>query len=191
MTKPWEDVPDLWADEKAYCNWLRSQSRRIWSRHPIKNRYKADRTVLISEIPTLKEYAAFTKKHPRAKKACKCEICGVYSPASKTEVDHIDEAGSFSTVAEWKDWLDRLLLLGFSGIRLLDKDCHLKVTLSQRFKCKFEDVWVYQEIAAFNKMNATQQCKALFALVGCHAAPNGARRKALFKKHMMEKIECI
>ncbi|AUR85617.1 hypothetical protein NVP1077O_39 [Vibrio phage 1.077.O._10N.261.45.A10] len=189
MTKPWEDAPDLWKDEKAYCQWLRSQSRRIWARHPIKNRYKAASTVPKEELLPLKR-VKFEAAYPRAKKACDCEMCGEFFPASQIEVDHIDEAGSFTTVEEWKVWLDRLLLLGFDGIRLLCKDCHLKVTLSQRFKCDIRDVWVYQRIAEFNKLKAAPMRQA-FKDVGLSTgvALVVPRMKDLFKQHMMRNIK--
>ncbi|AUR85203.1 hypothetical protein NVP1070O_39 [Vibrio phage 1.070.O._10N.261.45.B2] len=189
MTKPWEDAPDLWKDEKAYCQWLRSQSRRIWARHPIKNRYKAASTVPKEELLPLKR-VKFEAAYPRAKKACDCEMCGEFFPASQIEVDHIDEAGSFTTVEEWKVWLDRLLLLGFDGIRLLCKDCHLKVTLSQRFKCDIRDVWVYQRIAEFNKLKAAPMRQAFKdAGLSTGVALVVPRMKALFKQHMMRNIK--
>lgn len=180
MTKPWDDAPDLWKDEKAYCAWLRSQSRRIWARHPIKNRYKSAATKPID--------AATKVKYPRAKKMCGCEMCHDFFPASKIEVDHIKPAGSFVNVAEWKDWLDRLLLLGFSGIRLLCIECHLKVTLSDRFGCSLENVWVYQEIARFNKLNAKGMDKAL-ANSGLVSGANNATRKKLYKQFMLEQLK--
>ena len=176
---PWNDCPDLWKDEKAYCAWLRSQSRRIWARHPIKNRYKAAGTSTID--------AATKAKYPRAKKMVKCEMCCDNFPASNIEVDHINPAGSFTSVVEWKDWLDRLLLLGFEDIRLLCKPCHLKVTLSERFHCSLENVWVYQKIAWFNKLNAKQKDVAL-DMEGLPNCANDKQRKAVFKQHLMGQL---
>lgn len=177
---PWNDCPDLWKDEKAYCAWLRSQSRRIWARHPIKNRYKAAGTSIID--------AATKAKYPRAKKMVKCEMCCDNFPASNIEVDHINPAGSFTSVVEWKDWLDRLLLLGFEDIRLLCKPCHLKVTLAERFHCSLENVWVYQAIAAFNKLNADGMEKAL-ADLDMPKQNNAASRKKAYKEFMMACLE--
>lgn len=188
MSKPWEDVPDLWKDEKAYCAWLRSQSRRIWARHPIKNRYKAERTHVINILPYEVELR-FKELFPRAKKACACELCQDYFPASKIEVDHITPAGSFTNVEEWKDWLDRLLLLGFSGIRLLCIPCHLKVTLAERFHCSLENVWVYQNIAAFNKLKAKDMDAKLYQCGITAYKKNNGTRKLAYRQFMMEYLK--
>lgn len=149
MGNPWQDAPDLWADEQAYCQWLRSQGRRIWSRHPIKIRYIKAHKVPVNAV---REEDRPTKLNPRTKELCKCEMCGCYTIGSNTEVDHISMAGSFTNVAEWHDWLDRLLLIGFDDIRLLCKPCHKKVNLSQRFHCSIEEAEIRQKLAAFKKL---------------------------------------
>lgn len=181
MANPWDDAPDLWKSEKHFCQWLRSQSRRIWSRHPIKNRYKKSRTVSAAYLDGFKE------QYPKARTAIKCEMCNDWRPSSHIEVDHIEPAGSFGTVQEWFGWLGRLLVLGFQDIRLLCKPCHLKVTLAEKFGCDVSDVWAYQEVAAFNKLKVKEARKVMEK----HGLPSDiplSKMKVIFKKHMMEKI---
>lgn len=149
MSKPWEDAPDIWKDEKAYCQWLRSMGRKIWARHPIKHRYIKMHKVALSQVP---EEDRPPKLNSRTKELCKCEMCGNYKTPSQIEVDHIHEAGSFGNVAEWHEWMDRLLLVGFDDMRVLCKDCHKKVNLSQRFHCDIQEAEIRQQLAAFKKL---------------------------------------
>jgi hypothetical protein len=155
MGKPWDDAPDVWKDEKAFCQWLRSQSRRMWSRHPIKNNYVRERVVPIDKVPVGELPDKLSKQ---TKALCKCEMCGLYFPRSKMEVDHIVQAGSFLSVDDWQGFLQRLMVVGFSDIRLLCKDnCHAKVTLSQRYHCSIEEAEVRQKVVVFKKMAVVRQ----------------------------------
>lgn len=79
-------------------------------------------------------------------------MCGAYKMPSHIEVDHIHQAGSFSTVQEWHEWMDRLLLVGFDDLRVLCKDCHNKVNISQRFGCDIAEAEIRQKLAAFKKL---------------------------------------
>lgn len=149
MNKPWLDVPDLWKDEKAYCQWLRSMGRKTWSRHPLKHRYIKMMKVPVESVP---EELRPPKLNPRTKELCRCEMCGSYKMPSHIEVDHIDQAGSFNDVAGWHEWMDRLLMVGFDNLRVLCKDCHKKVNLSQRFNCDMDEAVIRQKLAAFKKL---------------------------------------
>lgn len=153
MGGPWLDAPDLWKDEKAYCQWLRSMSRKIWARHPIKHRYIKMHKVPLSRVA---EEDRPPKLNSRTKELCRCEMCGNYKTPSQIEVDHIHQAGSFSSVVEWHVWMDRLLLVGFDDIRILCKECHKKVNLSQRFGCDLEEAEIRQQLAAFKKLRVQQ-----------------------------------
>lgn len=182
MSNPWDDCPDLWKSEKHFCQWLRSQTRRIWSRHPVKNRYCSKHTVAAESIK------GFKQKFPRAKKARQCAMCKEWYPPTQTEVDHIHPAGSFDCVKTYHIWVERLLVLGFDDMRILCKPCHLKVTLAEKFKCKLEDVWAYQEVAAFNKLKAKEARKKMEEY-GLPSDKSLTQLKAIFKQYMMEKIK--
>lgn len=161
MSKPWEDAPDLWPDEKAYCQWLRSMGRKIWARHPIKHRYIKMMKVPLSQVA---EEDRPPKLNVRTRELCRCEMCREFKTPSQIEVDHIEQAGSFSTVEEWHIWMDRLLLIGFSGMRILCKDCHKKVNLSQRFHCSIEEAEIRQALAAFKKLRIGDMLSTLTRL---------------------------
>lgn len=154
---PWNDVPHLWKDEAAFSQWLRSASRRLWNRHPVKleyirqHRYKAP-------------VGRITKKNPDGMVwVCDCEMCGVQS--RKFEVDHIEQAGTTGNIKEWLIWVERLLVVDFSGIRILCKDCHALVTLSQKLKCPFERAkYIEKPRIEFYKKKAKEQIDILTEL---------------------------
>lgn len=156
MGKPWEDVPDLWKNEKAYCNWLRGQIRRMWSRHPVKTGY-------IKQRPTITRAMAFSGVYKlgtlnlsaNTKKLYCCEMCEMWFPAGKMEVDHLNGGEGFSTYEEFLGWQKRVLFVGFEDLRHICKACHLTVTLSQRYKCPLKVVPMYQARAEFRKWKVT------------------------------------
>lgn len=161
MAKPWEDAPDVWKNETAWCQWLRSQSRRVWSRHPIKNNYVKARMVPVHEVCASR---LGERINPRTKMLCKCEMCEEYYPRNKIEVDHIVQAGSFKSQAEYAGWVERLLVVGYEDIRILCKGCHKKVTLSQRFNCSIEEASIRQDMANFKKLRVRDMWALLHSL---------------------------
>ena len=134
---PWSDCPEVWKDEKAFFNWLRSQTRRVWSRHPIKIEYKKGRRF---KAPIgLKDKEVW---------ACHCEICNELVPSGKCEIDHIEAGGSFTDWKTYTEWARRILWVTFDDIRELCKECHEVVTLSQRMGISFEQAKVEKAIIA-------------------------------------------
>ena len=124
-SKPWEDVPNVWKDEKAYLNWLRSQTRRIWSRHPIKIAYIQN-----------KRYKAPVGRNGREVWVTDCEMCGKQD--RNCEVDHIKAGGSFSCWQTYTEWARRILWVSLDDLRLLCKDCHASVTYADRHDISVE-----------------------------------------------------
>lgn len=173
MGKPWEAAPDLWPTEKAYCQWLRSRARKVWACHPIKHRLVAANRVPVEDVPVDLRPA---KLNSRTKSLCQCSMCDTYTTPSNIEVDHKEMAGSFSSVAEWHEWLDRLLLVGQDDLRILCKPCHKKVNLSQRFGCDIKEAELRQKLAAFKKLRV-QQMRAVLEEVDAISAAVGFSKK--------------
>ena len=91
---------------------------------------------------------------------CDCEICQEQS--RKFEVDHIEQVGSTANIQEWLIWIERLLVVDFSGIRILCKDCHAIVTLSQKLNCSFERAkYIEKPRIEFSKKKAKEQIDIL------------------------------
>lgn len=185
MAKPWEDAKDVWKDEKAFCQWLRSQSRRMWSRHPIKNNYVKARLVPVAKVPADMLPPKLTA---RTKYLCQCEMCGLYFPRNQMEVDHIEQAGSFLSVEDWQGFLQRLMVVGYDDIRLLCKDkCHTKVTLSQRYHCSLEEAEARQKVVVFKKMTAARQREWL-ELLALPVGTTATARAAAYAEYLLKEV---
>lgn len=186
MSKPWECVPDLWKTEKSYLNWLRGQIRRIWSRHPIKHRYVAQRITLTPIDAQAQAVPIGCTLTARTKKLRCCEMCEQWFPPGRLEVDHIHGGVGFDTYEEFLEWQERMLFVSFDDIRELCKGCHAKVTLSQKLGCSLEDVPYHQERIAFSKLKAGEQNKLLDELCLTKGV-NPKAREAEFLEYLEKK----
>lgn len=166
--KPWHDS-NIWKDEKAFMQWLRSQSRRIWSRHPIKTEYKRNRRY---KAPL----GRVTKNNPEGMVwASDCELCGKTS--RKCEVDHLDGGYGFTNWEEYVVWLKRILFVTFDDIRELCPACHAIVTHQQKTGLSFEEAKVDKARIRFEKKPVALQRKTLEAY-GVVGATNKVKRAA-------------
>lgn len=180
MTRPWEDFPEVWKNEAAYCAWLRGQCRRIWARHPIRIK-----TIQAARIPLTDALREAHGLGPKVRTACRCSICNGLFKQSDVEVDHKSHAGSFSTIEEWRVWIDNLLLVGCSDLQVLCKECHAIVSYSQRMRCSFEDAKALKTIIAFGKLKVAAQVSLLHKMTGLVEHPalkSAAKRIAFYAK---------
>lgn len=153
--KPWLDLPDLFKDEKAFCQWLRSASRAAWTKHPIRIRYIQERR---QKLPVGKK----TKSNPEGMVwACQCELCGEYT--RKPQTDHKIQCGSTGSVAEWLEWIEKLLILGFDDIQLLCKKCHDIKSYQDRTGLDWDSAKSKKDQIAFGKTDEATQRKILQA----------------------------
>jgi len=130
---PWDDVPHVWKDEKAYFNWLRSSIRRVWTRHPIKIAYKQSR-----------RYKAPVGRNNKDVWVSDCEMCGKQS--RDCEVDHIEGGYGFKDWQSFTEWSKMILWVTFDDLRELCKDCHAAVTLSQKLSIPLEDAFIEKQV---------------------------------------------
>lgn len=185
MGKPWESVPSLWKDERAYCNWLRSQIRRMWSRHPVKTEYVKQRQIPIAEA--VRRGVEFGHcYHPRTKTVCQCEHCHLWFAKGQMEVDHLHGGFGFSNYQEFLVWQETMLFLGFEDVQHLCKKCHHKVTMTQKFHCKPEEVAAYIDRAHFRKQTAKMQGQILHAM-NLQSGKNKAEREDIYCRYLEEK----
>lgn len=182
MSSPWDDVPHVWKDEQAFLNWMRSQTRRIWSRHPIKVEYVKARKVPVSQVTGEWGHCC----HPRTKFAAQCEKCEKWWAVSRMEVDHLQGGTGFNDWPSFLLWQDRMLRVGFDDIQHLCKPCHHRITMCQKFGCTEKEVDFYIDRAAFRRLKAKDQKLALKALK-LPPGKNGAEREAIFTKHLEKK----
>lgn len=160
---PWDDVPHIWEDEKSYMGWLRSQTRRVWSKHPIKTEYKKAR-----------RYKAPVGVKGKEVFVSDCEICG--EQCRNTQVDHIVAGGSFNNWKTYTEWAKRILWVTFSDIRELCIPCHEIVTLSQKKGITFEEAAIEKKVIAVTSLKATPQKEWLLSK-GITPESNADKRK--------------
>lgn len=184
---PWEAVPELWADEKAYCNWLRGQIRKMWTRHPVKTSYVAQRPSL-SKADALKnmKIVGVSSIHGSTKELKQCEMCELWFPKGRMEVDHLNGGEGFSTYEEFLQWQRGMLFLGFDDIQHICKVCHHQVSLSQKFHCSLEEVIIYIRRAEFRKAKAIQQGLILMR-VQQPVGPNAEDRENIYCRYLQKK----
>lgn len=167
--QPWDDCPEVWKSEQAYMQWLRSQTRRVWSRHPIKLEYKKQR-----------RYKAPVGRNGKEVWVSDCEMCGCQS--RKCEVDHLDGGYGFSNWEEYTQWAKRILWVTFSDVRELCKVCHEAVTLSQRKNISIDEAKIEKVAIAFGKCSVDTQ-KELLEGEGIDPSltSNAKKRREAFK----------
>lgn len=154
-SNPWTDLPQLFKDEKAFCQWLRSASREIWKKHPIRTEYIKQKR---KKLPVGKK----TKANPEGIVwACNCEICGKVTRNPQT--DHIESCGSTGSIQEWLVWLEKLLILGFEDIQLLCKDCHDVKSYQDRTGLDYNAAKLRKKEIAFEKSDSKTQTEILLA----------------------------
>ena len=148
---------NFWKDEKAFLQYLRGQSRRIWSRYPVKSIFKSSKTQ-----PNFKDSGITS---PRVKKVGVCNQCNNWFASSHLEVDHIVAAGSFSNWEEYCQWFARLLLLdkGEDNLQLLCNGCHTIKTHADKLNISFEEATKAKDVIAFSKLSVDKQKEKLLS----------------------------
>jgi hypothetical protein len=148
---PW-DNSTAWGSEKDFMNWLRSQTRRIWSRHPVKISYKINR-----------RFKAPLGVKGKEVWSCNCEICGNVVRSSETQIDHIVMGGSFYDWTTYTEWARRILWVTEEDIRELCVDCHTVVNHMQRNSLTFDEAKKEKAIIAKINQTVAAQKKELLA----------------------------
>jgi hypothetical protein len=182
--EPWEEVPEVWATPSAYFTWLRGQLRRAWARHPVKvaymqaNRFKA---------PIGKK----TKRNPKGEVwATECEHCHGTFRQTDTEVDHMEQAGSFKSWEDFLGWVHRLMHINFDSIRIVCQPCHRIISYAQRMGISFEEAALEKEVIAFTKLSVSKQ-KALITLIMPHCTEdemsNASKRREVYGRILAER----
>lgn len=200
---PWLYEGSIWQTERQYVNWLRSQFRSIWSDYAIKNAYLSDREI---QIPKLDEngeqvyYKSGKKKgKPVTFKGYKCELTGKEIKASKPKgqryapynVDHIDSAGSCTTVEEALIYFLRLLTSP-DNMQLIDTEVHKIITHYDSYKEKygftcFNDASAHKKMTAICKNAAAE--KLFLAERGITPQSSSDKRKTQVFEYLKQNLE--
>ena len=159
---PW-DNSTAWKSEKDFMNWLRSQTRRIWSRHPVKISYKINR-----------RFKAPIGVNGKEVWGCNCEMCGKLVRSSETQIDHIIMGGSFSDWKSYTEWARRILWVTPDDIRELCVDCHTIVNHMQKTGLTFDEAKVEKQ--AIQIINEKED-KSFLESKGIPPASNATKRR--------------
>lgn len=162
MSNPW-DNSTAWKSEKDFMNWLRSQTRRIWSRHPVKISYKNNR-----------RFKAPIGVNGKEVWACNCEMCGKLVRSSETQIDHIVMGGSFSDWKSYTEWARRILWVSPDDIRELCVDCHTTVNYMQKTGLTFDEAKVQKQAIEIIK---SKKDKSFLESKGVTPASNATKRR--------------
>lgn len=172
---PWEET-DLWKNKSQFMTWVRGKLRgAIWSKWPLKNELKRDKRYPVSEADNPEGWG-------RTKFLIDCELCGKPEGVSKIEVDHISPAGSLIDYTDLTFFFFRLLC-SKDNMRLLDKECHALVTLSDKKGITIEQARIEKQVTSFTKLDVAKQKKLLQdAGFSLSETSNAAKRKKLYKE---------
>lgn len=165
---------------------LRSAIRKVWSRHPIKHRYTANRVAVAVQKALEQDYPIGCTLSPRTKKLRQCEMCLLWWPVSKLQVDHLDGGYGYTTYAEYLGWMERMLWVGFDDIQEICLDCHDKRNVMQKNNCTLDEVPYYKERTLFNQQKKAGMQRMLKA-AGLPDGTNEATRKAIYESYLQEK----
>lgn len=162
MSNPW-DNSTAWKTEKDFMNWLRSQTRRIWSRHPTKISYKLAR-----------RFKAPIGVNGKEVWACNCEMCGKLVRSSETQIDHIVMGGSFSDWNTYTEWARRILWVTAEDIRELCLECHTTVNHMQKTGLSFDEAKIEKQAI---QIENTEDTKKWLLSKGIQPASNAKLRR--------------
>lgn len=169
---PW-DNSTAWKSEKDFMNWLRSQTRKIWSRHPVKISYKIAR-----------RFKAPIGVNGKEVWACNCEMCGKLVRSSETQIDHIVMGGSFSDWKTYTEWARRILWVTADDIRELCFDCHTIVNHMQKTGLTFDEAKVEKQAIEIIKQKKDKQ---FLSEAGITPASNAKKRREQLLELLKEK----
>jgi hypothetical protein len=169
--EPWQSFPEIWKDEKAFMTYLRGAFRSIWSRYPAKLEWKKRQM-----IPPPEGYKG------RAKSVGYCAYCNGMFSASSFEVDHIEQAGSFSNKEEAIEWFWRLLDTNDNWC-LACKPCHKVKSYAEREGLSFDEARLQKEVINILKKSVAEvkQFCYDYGYSDSHLSNPDKRRKAVEK----------
>lgn len=156
------------SDEKKMVTMVRGAIRQSWMRSPTKLAY------LHSHIePDMDE-------ETRTKWKVKCECCEQYQKMADVEVDHIKGCNTFTKIEDFDSYFNSILMVDFSGLQILCKECHAIKTLSERNGVDFETAKAHKQAIAIEK---SKQDKSWLTERGIEpAGSKEKRREQIIKK---------
>lgn len=130
--------------EKHVVSVVRSAIRQAWMKSDVKLAYLYSKT-----IPDMDDQT-------RTKWLVKCEICGKLFKLTAVQIDHKLGNHSFTKVADFENYFNNILMVGFDDLQILCEDDHLSKTLSEKLGISFQEAVLEREVIKLCKMKAAQ-----------------------------------
>lgn len=157
-------------NETQMRNWLRSALRRVWSKHPIK-------------LALLQKKRYKKVMGNRAIFVIDCERCKTATKQGDIEVNHIEQAGSF-TLETFGKWVQRLLVVKEEELELLCKSCHGIQTYSERYQVDLVEAQIQKYRVAFTKLPLHEQDCQLAGFGITIEKPTAKKRADAYVEHL-------
>jgi hypothetical protein len=124
-----------------------------------------------------------TKRNPKGMVwAMECEQCHHTFRQTDTEVDHMEQAGSFKSWDDFLGWVHRLMHINFNSIRIVCKPCHKIISYAERMGISFEESKLEKEVIAFTKMSVGRQKNLLALHCTEEEMSNATKRREAYKR---------
>lgn len=138
-----------WKDKTAFFTYLRGCLRSAWSKNPIKH----------DLVKKLRKRIPHPKPTPRRDTiwGFDCSMCGETFPISKVEVDHIRPAGKLNDVGDIQGFVERLLFVTESDLRLVCSGCNSALAYADRMGCTYEQAVSVKTAIALVKSKKDKQ----------------------------------
>ena len=161
--------------EGAYIGWLRSQTRRMWSNHPVR-----------LDLIKKNQRRMQNKKTGRMAYHLPCAHCRKAFPLGDIEINHKNTVGTL-TLENFGEYMVRLMLVEEKDLEILCKPCHSIVTYQERSGMSREDAVIEKKIIAFFKKYDAKEQKARFIQAGLEPASTAAARREQLRNHLNDK----
>ena len=181
--KPWEDEHTIWKTESSYMGWVRSGLRKsVWQRYPIKLNWK--KAIAQPLTDAQRKSGEF---HTSTKSVIQCVFCETWFPASKIEVDHIEEATSEKLTFDTVESFFYGLVCPSTNYQGACKDCHKCKSHMIRYGFEtMEDAKLDKDIIAAMKIKVPKQKQQLLRYGFTEEEiTNKEKRKECYRKHIL------
>lgn len=115
---------------------VRGAIRQSWMKSPTKLAFLMSKTV-----PDMDD-------SNRRKWKIQCNCCNEWFKESDVEVDHIEGNHTLKTVDDFKNYFEKILRVGFDGLQILCKQCHLIKSHAEKRGISFEAAAIEKQAIA-------------------------------------------
>lgn len=166
-----------WKTKSAFFTYLRGCLRKAWSTNPIKIQVLKNNR---KQIPN---------PNPKGNKAtvwgCTCSLCGLDHVMKDIQVDHITPAGSLQCLEDVQGFVERLLYITESDLRVVCKSCNSLLAYADKHKISLEEAIIDKEVIRLIK---AKQDKLFFEERNLSIPSNAVKRRKDIKQILLKEM---